>query len=82
MDREFYNRIAKRRGDPKYQSVNNPTIDFYGEKVGFEQAGRMKSLLTFRSLRWRLTDVGSGTRRLTTGKPCTVSRRRSSRWCE
>jgi hypothetical protein len=34
MDREFYNRIAKRRGDPKYQSVNNPTIDFYGEKVG------------------------------------------------
>jgi import inner membrane translocase subunit TIM23 len=34
MDREFFHRISKRRGDPSFQSVNNPAPDFYGEKVG------------------------------------------------
>lgn len=33
MDREFFSRISKRRGDPSFQSVNNPAPDFYGEKV-------------------------------------------------
>ena len=34
MDREFFTRIARNRGDPRFQSVNNPAPDFYGEKVG------------------------------------------------
>ena len=34
MDREFYTRMSKKRGDPALQSANNPSPDFYGEKVG------------------------------------------------
>lgn len=33
MDREFFNRIKSRRVDPSRQSMNNPSPDFYGEKV-------------------------------------------------
>lgn len=35
MDREFFNRIKSRRVDPSRQSMNNPSPDFYGEKVRF-----------------------------------------------
>jgi import inner membrane translocase subunit TIM23 len=34
MDKAFHDRIRARRGDPSYQSVNNPAPDYYGEKVG------------------------------------------------
>lgn len=33
MDREFFNRIKSRRVDASRQSLNNPSPDFYGEKV-------------------------------------------------
>ncbi|EJT51330.1 integral to membrane protein [Trichosporon asahii var. asahii CBS 8904] len=33
MDREFFNRIKSRRVDPSRQSMNNPSPDFYGEKI-------------------------------------------------
>lgn len=40
MDREFFRRIAKNRGDPRFQSVQNPAPDFYGEKVSSCEPGR------------------------------------------
>ncbi|KAI5453150.1 TIM23 complex component [Naganishia albida] len=42
MDKRFYEHIKARRVDPSYQSVNNPTPDYYGEKI--------KSIPTYR--RW------------------------------
>ncbi|KAJ9121634.1 hypothetical protein QFC22_002254 [Naganishia vaughanmartiniae] len=42
MDKRFYEHVKARRVDPSYQSVNNPTPDYYGEKI--------KSLPTYR--RW------------------------------
>lgn len=33
-EREFYLHIQKNRVDPRYQSINNPVPDYYGEKIG------------------------------------------------
>jgi len=33
-DREFHQRIKRRRVDPSSQSATNPVPDFYGEKIG------------------------------------------------
>ncbi|KAK1923638.1 Presequence translocated-associated motor subunit PAM17, mitochondrial [Papiliotrema laurentii] len=58
MDREFFQRISKRRGDPSFQSVNNPAPDFYGEKI--------VSLSTYR--RW-LRDQAAYNRKAMHGVP-------------
>lgn len=33
-ERDFFLHIQKNRVDPRYQSINNPVPDYYGEKIG------------------------------------------------
>ncbi|KAG5440262.1 hypothetical protein PCANB_001832 [Pneumocystis canis] len=33
-ERDFFLHIRKNRVDPRYQSINNPVPDYYGEKIG------------------------------------------------
>jgi import inner membrane translocase subunit TIM23 len=37
MDRAFFEHIKRNRVSPVFQSVNNPSPDYYGEKVSAGQ---------------------------------------------